>query len=915
MWMAPAATGQPHQQQVPSVAASCPLPLPPLAVLALSVLALARLPVMSTADSEATGAAMAAEDPPDAESDADGGPSCTLVQQPGVRLNPRLFGYNLEVYGTMINNSFSDTAGLAIADALHLGALRYPGGTMSNVFDPIHGRYTETTAAGGAYKEFAMYAKIIEGAGPPGTFSAARFMEGIGGRSRAVIWDLNVFSFNTSRACAQIEYIATLPPPPAGLETFLELGNELYSRAQGMPRFPTGASYAEAMAPIVRCARAALPSAKIAAVGYSAADSSAWVKGVAEHAADFDAVSIHVYSPGNSAVDKYNKTPGGGIDDQLTYVMGYSRTLMHAAANRSVADFGAEKKLWMTEFNYGLQADIFLPELDFGALHGIFHASRILAAVELHNRFDALTFQTFVHPIPYPPYASAYHRSMPVARISPLPDRPDLAKISGTAQLVSHMAFHALRSETMHPVQSVGCAQHGNQPCLQAAAFATAQNSSIALALVNICQRLVQARMASRPPPTAASYAWTVYSAKDPGGWGAIPTDPDKLPWDTGPLRPTHTTGATLPMTLTFPPLSFSVLQTGSNLHETPPSKTDDSAGGGGLLQPPTTGPCDIYDTAGTPCVGAHSMVRALYGAYAGPLYVVHRTSDNSTITINVSAPGGFADSAPQDAFCVGPVENVCIVLRIFDQSPQGNHLDIAPPEGGSGAPGHDKAVIATQEKLSVGGHPVYGARFEAGMGYRNDKTSGIARGDEPESIYMVTSGKHWNGGCCFDYGNAETDATDHGPGTMEAVYWGNYTDGSQGSGKGPWVMADLENGVWAGNTSMVSSNTPIVADYVTAMVKGNSGNWWTLKGGSAQSGALTTLYDGARPHTKTENYSKMKKQGAIILGIGGDNSKDSAGIFYEGVMTSGFASNATDAAVQANIVAAGYGQGSALVV
>ena len=40
--------------------------------------------------------------------------------------------------------------------------------------------------------------------------------------------------------------------------------------------------------------------------------------------------------------------------------------------------------------------------------------------------------------------------------------------------------------------------------------------------------------------------------------------------------------------------------------------------------------------------------------------------------------------------------------------------------------------------------------------------------------MYMVTDGKHFNGGCCFDYGNAEIDALDHGAGTMEAIYWGN---------------------------------------------------------------------------------------------------------------------------------------------
>ena len=50
-----------------------------------------------------------------------------------------------------------------------------------------------------------------------------------------------------------------------------------------------------------------------------------------------------------------------------------------------------------------------------------------------------------------------------------------------------------------------------------------------------------------------------------------------------------------------------------------------------------------------------------------------------------------------------------------------------------------------------------------------------------------------------------------------------------------------------------------------------------------------------------------MHKEGAIILGIGGDNSKGSAGTFYEGVMTSGYPSASTESSVQASIVAAGY--------
>jgi hypothetical protein len=50
-----------------------------------------------------------------------------------------------------------------------------------------------------------------------------------------------------------------------------------------------------------------------------------------------------------------------------------------------------------------------------------------------------------------------------------------------------------------------------------------------------------------------------------------------------------------------------------------------------------------------------------------------------------------------------------------------------------------------------------------------------------------------------------------------------------------------------------------------------------------------------------------MQQEGSIVLGTGGDNSNASAGSFYEGVMTSGWSTDAADAAVQANIVAAGY--------
>jgi hypothetical protein len=307
---------------------------------------------------------------------------------------------------------------------------------------------------------------------------------------------------------------------------------------------------------------------------------------------------------------------------------------------------------------------------------------------------------------------------------------------------------------------------------------------------------------------------------------------------------------------------------------------------------------CDIFKSANVPCVAAHSTVRSLFSDFDGALYQVRRSSDNHFLDVPVESSGGFANTALQDEFCAG---TDCVIWRIYDQSSFQNHLDIAPAGGAHRQ--EDNPVNATRDVISISGHKVYGAYFEGNMGYRNDRTKGVATGNDPETLYAVMHGRHFNGGCCFDYGNAETNNLDTGKGSMEAIYFGNSSGWGHGSGDGPWLMADLENGLWPGNNTVNPGNTPLDADFVTLMVKGgNSG--FALKGGDATKGQLDTKFDGARPN----GYQPMKKQGAIILGIGGDNSAWSIGTFYEGVMTAGYTTDETDNAIQANIVKAGYG-------
>lgn len=132
---------------------------------------------------------------------------------------------------------------------------------------------------------------------------------------------------------------------------------------------------------------------------------------------------------------------------------------------------------------------------------------------------------------------------------------------------------------------------------------------------------------------------------------------------------------------------------------------------------------------------------------------------------------------------CYAPVLAACVMSIIYDQTGNGNHLLPATPAI-SNPLHYDMPVNATRHPVLLGGHEVYGAWFDLGNGYRAQNTSNVAVDNEPETICestwltiisacvkqvdphraildvlshrlsftdMVTSGKHMNGGSCFD--------------------------------------------------------------------------------------------------------------------------------------------------------------------
>jgi hypothetical protein len=334
-------------------------------------------------------------------------------------------------------------------------------------------------------------------------------------------------------------------------------------------------------------------------------------------------------------------------------------------------------------------------------------------------------------------------------------------------------------------------------------------------------------------------------------------------------------------------------------------------------------GPCDIYAAAtpSTPCVGAYSTIRRLVSTYTGPLFQVRSGSNAMNTgsggqTHDIAQTDGFALKTTVDAACGA---GVCTVSLLYDQSGRGNHLPVAKrglSNGGEFADEDDfeTTINVAAAALKVGGRDVYSLYMAARQGYRlTEEGDGVPLGRASQGLYMLADGTHYGTACCWDFGNVSPDPTRYGVMNtlfLGIAYWG------RGAGQGPWYMADYEAGVWAGGTRAGDpgwgalegehppnpANPSLRVKYALGFLKTNMNDWSLRMADAATATAVTTAYAGGLP-------KQMNNEGAIVLGVGGDNSNNSWGTFYEGAVLAGFPSDAAELAVLQNIKALGYGQ------
>jgi hypothetical protein len=295
---------------------------------------------------------------------------------------------------------------------------------------------------------------------------------------------------------------------------------------------------------------------------------------------------------------------------------------------------------------------------------------------------------------------------------------------------------------------------------------------------------------------------------------------------------------------------------------------------------------------------------------YTGALYQVRsgssasNTGTGGTLKDIMQTDDGYADTAAQDTFCSG---TICTVAKLYDQSGKGNHLTVAKKgrtDGGTYAASDDFESSATKGGLNVSGHKVYPLYMAVREGYRLASVgAGMPRGTAAQGIYELADGNHVGTACCWDFGNVSTDPTVYG--VMNTLFFGTGFWG-KGAGSGPWFLADFEGGVWAGGSgasnAVISTNPSMKVSYAFGILKTTASNYVIKAADLATASTLTTANNSALPKA-------MNNLGGIVLGVGGDNSNNSWGTFYEGAITAGAPSDDTDLAVFQNVKAAKYGQ------
>lgn len=470
----------------------------------------------------------------------------TSLAVEGVPINPRFFSFSTYA-GAVTNLTYDDASMKLVANALHIGSLRYPGGSVGNSWDLSTGRWVDSVQSDYAKRNRAF---------PAGTFTPKNFVEGWARYLRAPpIWNLNLMQLNDTPG--QIDTLRDMQVPVK----FLELGNEVIDKDQD--------AYFAAAEPVVARARAVFPNASISAVGCFGlpwAPCAAKLKQVYETKRLFDAVSIHHYDPVNHTIIS---VPGDA--ERRSATLSFTYNYLRTTAAQVARDISPNVPIWLDEFNWGgpwAPGGNVWPLETHGGLRGLYLANFILSAIDVTEEANAngtAGYDTTMY------YSLLYQNTSGWSHWASCADIPnelgrrDLVRFDGVAQISAHLNYVALKSNytDMKTLRGLSDATipssvryNVGSRCVVAVKFSGDEAGSSTIVAVNICPSKVKATL-----PGGGGYDATMatYSGFDVGGW-VLASEIESLwspPWQNAPLTVATTAMNTNSFELPAVSLSF----------------------------------------------------------------------------------------------------------------------------------------------------------------------------------------------------------------------------------------------------------------------------------------------------------------------------------------------------------------------
>ncbi len=308
-----------------------------------------------------------------------------------------LSGYN-DPLGPGTQLSYFDSQLKLGASKLYPGALRHPGGTFANYWSFQNASYV--TPCNTSYYDYCNEQQKID-TFPAQTFSPSNFSNGIGTEStlnadkyhaHSIVFDMNIYTLSGKELLDQFDSINynKFNNPNA---KYYELGNELYYGSKYGNLIPNSTYYMEKVQPLINKIRSETNNtAKIAAISFHETNdyTNPWNVGVSKYNSTYDAVTIHDYSCGIQSVQ--NLSP----DDQISFIAIYGQSIIPQFVNYVHNMFGNDKKIWITEFNLGLNQHAFNATIMESIIHAMFAMSYVTASICHGGTMEILMYHTWV---------------------------------------------------------------------------------------------------------------------------------------------------------------------------------------------------------------------------------------------------------------------------------------------------------------------------------------------------------------------------------------------------------------------------------------------------------------------------------------------------------------------------------------